>query len=130
MTLYEAAGIPPRVLNFGAGEAATVSKVLLFLQAEDGMRDPVVTGVQTCALPILCFSVDPGELFGLLGPNGAGKTTMIKILTTLLLPTSGSARVLALAPATQHRELRRRIGYVFGGDRGLYERISGLDNLR
>jgi ABC-2 type transport system ATP-binding protein len=82
------------------------------------------------ALRGVSFSVEPGELFGLLGPNGAGKTTTIKILTTLLLPTAGSARVLGLDPATQHRELRRRIGYVFGGDKGLYERISGLDNLR
>jgi ABC-2 type transport system ATP-binding protein len=82
------------------------------------------------ALCGVSFSVEPGELFGLLGPNGAGKTTTIKILTTLLLPTSGSARVLGLDPATQHRELRSRIGYVFGGDRGLYDRLSGLDNLR
>jgi ABC-2 type transport system ATP-binding protein len=82
------------------------------------------------ALRGVTFSVEPGELFGLLGPNGAGKTTTIKILTTLLLPSAGSARVLGLDPATEHRELRRRIGYVFGGDKGLYERISGLDNLR
>ena len=82
------------------------------------------------ALRGVSFSVEPGELFGLLGPNGAGKTTTIKILTTLLLPTSGSARVLGLDPATQHRELRSRIGYVFGGDRGLYDRLSGLDNLK
>ena len=82
------------------------------------------------ALRGVSFSVDAGELFGLLGPNGAGKTTTIKILTTLLLPTSGSARVLGLDAATQHRELRSRIGYVFGGDRGLYDRLSGLDNLK
>src|SRR5438876_1040221 len=85
---------------------------------------------QTEALRGVSFSVERGELFGLLGPNGAGKTTTIKILTTLLLPTSGSARVLGLDPASEHRELRRRIGYVFGGDKGLYDRISGLDNLR
>ena len=82
------------------------------------------------ALRGVSFSVEAGELFGLLGPNGAGKTTTIKILTTLLLPTSGSARVLGLDPATQHRQLRSRIGYVFGGDRGLYDRLSGLDNLK
>ena len=82
------------------------------------------------ALRGISFGVERGELFGLLGPNGAGKTTTIKILTTLLLPTSGSARVLGLDPATEHRELRGRIGYVFGGDRGLYDRLSGLDNMR
>src|SRR5207253_1140578 len=76
------------------------------------------------------FAVEPGELFGLLGPNGAGKTTTIKMLITLLLPTSGEARVLGLDVATGARELRKRIGYVFGGDRGLYERLSAYDNLR
>ncbi|QNN53883.1 ABC transporter ATP-binding protein [Nocardioides mesophilus] len=76
------------------------------------------------------FGIDQGELFGLLGPNGAGKTTTIKMLITLLLPTGGSARVLGHDVVTEPREVRRHIGYVFGGDRGLYERLNALDNLR
>jgi ABC-2 type transport system ATP-binding protein len=82
------------------------------------------------ALGGISFAVEAGELFGLLGPNGAGKTTTIKILTTLLLPTSGSARVLGFDPARQANEVRPRIGYVFGGDRGMYDRLSAVDNLR
>src|SRR3954469_5922674 len=78
----------------------------------------------------ISFAVERGELFGLLGPNGAGKTTTIKMLITLLLPTSGEARVLGHDVVHDAREVRRRIGYVFGGDRGLYERLSALDNLR
>src|SRR5437016_2299903 len=76
------------------------------------------------------FEIEPGELFGLLGPNGAGKTTTIKMLITLLIPTAGTARVLGLDVVKDAREVRKRIGYVFGGDRGVYERLSGYDNLR
>src|ERR1041385_485822 len=76
------------------------------------------------------FAIEQGELFGLLGPNGAGKTTTIKMLITLLLPTSGQARVLGHDVVDDAHWVRKRIGYVFGGDRGLYERLSALDNLR
>src|SRR5881628_1480238 len=78
----------------------------------------------------ISFAVERGQLFGLLGPNGAGKTTTIKMLITLLLPTSGEARVLGMDVVQHAREVRSRIGYVFGGDRGLYERLSARDNLR
>jgi ABC-2 type transport system ATP-binding protein len=82
------------------------------------------------ALRGIDFHVERGELFGLLGPNGAGKTTTIKILTTLLLPSAGSARVLGFDPAREPGKVRPRIGHVFGGDRGMYDRLSALDNLR
>jgi ABC-2 type transport system ATP-binding protein len=76
------------------------------------------------------FAVEEGELFGLLGPNGAGKTTTIKMLITLLIPTAGVARVLGRDVVEDAQEVRRQVGYVFGGERGLYERLSALDNLR
>ena len=75
------------------------------------------------------FAVPRGELFGLLGPNGAGKTTMVKMLTTLLTPTAGSARVLDLDVVDEAGKIRPRIGFIFGGERGLYWRLSGYDNL-
>src|SRR5213592_681880 len=78
----------------------------------------------------ISFAVEPGELFGLLGPNGAGKTTTIKMLITLLIPTAGTASVLGYDVVKDPREVRQRIGYVFGGERGVYERLSGYDNLR
>ena len=88
------------------------------------------TSTEVEAVKGVSFEIAPGELFGLLGPNGAGKTTTIKMLITLLIPTSGSATVLGRDVVTDVREVRSRIGYVFGGDRGLYERLTGLDNLR
>jgi len=84
---------------------------------------------EVVALDRLSLAVGEGELFGILGPNGAGKTTTIKVLTTLLIPTEGSARVLGLDVVRDTQRLRRNIGFVFGGERGLYYRVSGRDNL-
>lgn len=62
----------------------------------------------------ITLGVDEGELLGYLGPNGAGKSTTIKMLTGILVPTSGRVRVAGLDPARQRIELTRRIGVVFG----------------
>ena len=97
-------------------------------RARTGIRRRAAREVE--AVRGLSFQVERGELFGLLGPNGAGEATTIKMLITLLLPSGGSARVLGHDVVHEAREVRRRVGYVFGGDRGLYERLSGLDNLR
>jgi len=84
----------------------------------------------TQALAGVTFDVKRGELFGLIGPNGAGKTTTIKILTTLLTPTSGKAHVLGLDVNKQIYEIRKRIGIVFGGERGLYNRVTAVENMK
>lgn len=84
----------------------------------------------TVAVEDISFNVHQGELFGLLGPNGAGKTTTVKMLSTLLLPTRGSATILGLDIIRQTQEVRKRIGFTFGGSRGLYGRLSAIDNLR
>ncbi len=82
------------------------------------------------AVKDISFTVDYGELFVMVGPNGAGKTTTMKILTTLLLPTSGKVSILGLDVTKQANEVKKHIGFVFGGERGLYWRLSGKDNLR
>ena len=64
------------------------------------------------AVDRLTPSIQPGEVFGLLGPNGAGKTTTLKMLTTLLPPTAGSARVAGLDVVRHAGGVRRVIGYV------------------
>jgi ABC-2 type transport system ATP-binding protein len=85
---------------------------------------------ETVAVDHIDLEVRRNELFGLLGPNGAGKTTTIKVLTTLLLPTEGSVRILGYDVVRQSMEVRRRIGLILGGERGLYYRISARQNLR
>lgn len=82
------------------------------------------------AVDHVTFTVKEGELFGLLGPNGAGKTTTIKMLTTLLVPTEGDAYINGWHVVTEAQKIRSRINVIFGGERGLYLRLSGKDNLR
>ncbi|OPX61182.1 MAG: Trehalose/maltose import ATP-binding protein MalK [Methanomassiliicoccales archaeon PtaB.Bin215] len=86
-------------------------------------------GREKLAVDRVSFEVRRGEIFGLLGPNGAGKTTTIKMLTTLLIPTSGSAAVLGLDAVKDSIKLRPRINLVSGGERGLYFRLTGRQNL-
>lgn len=90
----------------------------------DGKPNPVV------AINGISFSVERGEVFSLLGPNGAGKTTAMRILTTLLLPTNGEARVLGMDVNRQAPKIRARINFVFGGERGLYERLTATEYLQ
>lgn len=81
------------------------------------------------ALDQVSLEVRPGELFGLLGPNGAGKTTLIKILTTLLAPTSGTAQVDGLDVVADAAQVRPRINMVSGGESSGYGILNVRENL-
>jgi len=85
---------------------------------------------ETVALDNLSFTVPKGIVFGLLGPNGAGKTTTIRILATLLTPNSGTARVFGFDVVREAGQVRKRIGLILSGERGLYGRLTGTENLR
>jgi ABC-2 type transport system permease protein len=86
-------------------------------------------GEEVVAVDSVTLSVRRGELFGLMGPNGAGKTTLIKLLCTLVIPTSGAATVSGFALA-DGENVRRHIGLVGGEERSFYWRLTGRENLR
>jgi ABC-2 type transport system ATP-binding protein len=75
------------------------------------------------------LQIKRGEIFGLLGPNGAGKSTTIRMLCTLLEPTSGTATVNGFDVVKQANEVRRSLGTVLAGERSIYWKLSGRENL-
>ena len=86
-------------------------------------------GTRTLALQPISFELKAGEVCGLLGPNGAGKTTLVKVLSTLLLPSSGTAQVCGHDVVTEAKTVRGLIGLVLGGEQGLYGSLSARQNL-
>ncbi len=81
------------------------------------------------ALKDVNLAIRKGEIFSVLGPNGAGKTTLLKILSTLILPTSGNATVNGYDIIKNEAEVRRSIGFSTGYERSFYYRLSGYANL-
>jgi len=86
------------------------------------------SGNGSAAVDHISFSVGNGEIFGLLGPNGAGKTTAIKILTTMLKPSSGTAKIAGFDVSTDKDSVRKSIGVVFQ-EPSLDWRLTGRENL-
>ena len=96
-----------------------------------GLRDLLFAsrpGKEVTAVDRVNLAIEKGELFGLLGPNGAGKTTLIKLLCTLIVPTSGTARVSGY-DLQQEEAIKASVGLVSGDERSFYWRLSGRRNL-
>ena len=81
------------------------------------------------ALDGVSFEIPPGEIFGLLGPNGAGKTTCLRILSTVLQPTSGTARVADFDVSEYPADVRRRIGFM-SNNTGIYDRMTSWEMVQ
>ena len=81
------------------------------------------------ALDGVSFEVRPAELFGLLGTNGSGKTTLFRILSTLMLPSAGSALIMGFDAAKDPNSVRRQIGVVFQAQ-SIDVKLSAAENLR
>ena len=81
------------------------------------------------AVDNVSFEVNPGEIIGLLGENGAGKTTTLRMLATMLKPTSGNATIDGYNIIDNPNKIRERIGILFGGDVALYDRLTGRENM-
>ncbi|QSB05198.1 ABC transporter ATP-binding protein [Natronoglycomyces albus] len=102
--------------------AIRVTDLTRTYQSQDGAPERT-------ALDQISMAVPHGEVHGLLGPNGAGKTTLCKILSTLLVPTSGSATVSGFDVTHEYKRIQPLVGIVFGGEKGLYNMMTAADNL-
>lgn len=81
------------------------------------------------ALKHVSFAISKGEVLGLLGENGAGKTTLLRTIATLLTPTEGYVTVGGFDTVKDPNEIKKRIGVLFGGETGLYDRLTARENL-
>src|SRR5215207_2682689 len=101
--------------------APTKRRLFLFRKREPKTMFTAVDGVD--------LQIKRGEIFGLLGPNGAGKSTTIRMLCTLLEPTSGTAQVNGFDTVKQANDVRRSLGTVLAGERSIYWKLTGRENL-
>jgi ABC-type multidrug transport system ATPase subunit len=93
------------------------------------VKNIVKTFDKTTAVDDVSFEVEQGEIFGLIGPDGAGKTTLFRMLTTLLKPVKGNAKVLGLDVVKNYKQIRKKVGYM-PGRFSLYQDLSVEENLK
>ncbi len=107
-----------------ASPAVELEGVTRRFQARSGAQKGEVV-----ALSGLSLSVPAGGIYGLLGPNGAGKTTLLRLVSTILPPSEGRVSVLGIDALRHPDRVRRSVGLVLGGERSVYWRLTGRENL-
>ena len=117
-----------------AVRVAALNKTFLVPERDAGLRASMRSLVrrrhrEVRAVDAISFEIEPGEIVGFLGPNGAGKTTTLKMLSGLLYPTSGEARVLGFVPSKRERDFLRRITLVMGNRNQLQWDLPALDSF-
>ena len=121
-------------MSESAVRVAALNKTFLVPERDAGLRAAVKSLVRrkhrdVRAVDEISFEIAPGEVVGFLGPNGAGKTTTLKMLSGLLYPTSGEARVLGHVPSKRERDFLRRITLVMGNRNQLQWDLPALDSF-
>ena len=81
------------------------------------------------AVDDISFEVNPGEIVGLLGENGAGKTTTMRVIATMMTPSNGDVKVNNFTITKDPDKVRKNLGVLFGGDVGLYDRLTARENI-
>jgi ABC-2 type transport system ATP-binding protein len=117
----EAENLVKKFPKRATAENGAKKKIWQFWKRQPAQTFTAVDGVS--------LQIERGEIFGLLGPNGAGKSTTIRMLCTLLEPTSGMARVNGYDVVKQANDVRRSLGTVLAGERSIYWKLSGRENL-
>lgn len=126
-------GIDPAVVDPSQDLAAiAVTALGKTFRPPAGIRELLrgrLTRAPVSALADISFRVDPGEIVCVMGPNGAGKSTLLRILSGLLSPSTGQARVAGLDVESHGWDFRRRVAFVVGDERSFHWPLSGLHNL-
>jgi len=115
-------------------EARDLTKIYRTYRKERGLRGSIKGLIkrrydETRAADHVSFQIEEGELVGFLGPNGAGKTTVLKMLSGLLNPTSGYARVLGFVPWERRNEMKRQFSLLMGQKNALWWDLPAQESL-
>lgn len=110
-------------------EVKNVSKTFKLSKARQREMGGEFKSKSLTAVDEVSFSCKPGRVFSLLGPNGAGKTTMLRMIATMIRPSSGTVNVAGFDVVKQARDVRRSLGFLTG-DTGLYDRLTPAELIR